>query len=194
MRTINARRPALHDIDDGQLMPKKDVYVRDSDEGMMDQSARADDVARVLAGYGLHLNPTLRARGAYAPVQVAGLLAWVSGVTGRGPDGPGPVGVVGDSVSLEDARQGARRAAANLLSSIESAVGLDRVAALGHLRGYVRAVPDFGEHPAVIDAASEVLTRALGDETGRHARTALGVASLPGGAAVELDLVVHLTH
>jgi enamine deaminase RidA (YjgF/YER057c/UK114 family) len=151
-----------------------------------------DHVADVLAGYGLRLNPALGVRGDYAPIRVVGTTVWVSGVTGRGPDGPGPVGVVGDTLSLDEARLAARRAAANLLSSLESTVGLARLAALGHLRGYVRAVPDFDRHPAVIDAASEVLARALGKDAGLHARTALGVASLPGGAAVELDLVAHL--
>ena len=127
--------------------------------------------------------PAPRAVGAYAPARRIGTTLWVSGVTGRGPDGPGPVGVVGDTVSLDEAQTAARRAAANLLSLIEDTVGLAHVTALGHLRGYVRATAAFERHPAVIDAASQVLAAALGPQAGAHARTALGVASLPGGAA-----------
>lgn len=152
----------------------------------------ADDVRAALAELGLTLHPAPRAVGAYAPARRVGTTLWVSGVTGRGPDGPGPVGVVGATVSLADAQTAARRAAANLLALIEDTVGLDQVTALGQLRGYVRATPDFDRHPVVVDAASQVLARALGSQVGTHARTALGVASLPGGAAVELDLVAHL--
>ncbi|WP_248958332.1 RidA family protein [Sphaerisporangium perillae] len=146
-----------------------------------------------LTELGLELHAGLGVRGAYAPTRQVGTMLWVSGVTGRSPAGPGVVGVVGEGVTVEQAREGARQAAVNLLAAIESTVGLHRVTALGHLRGYVRAVADFDRHPAVIDAASEVLVRALGPEIGAHARTALGVASLPGGAAVELDLVAHVT-
>lgn len=101
-------------------------------------------------------------------------------------------GVVGADVSVEDAIAQARLAALNLLSVIDGAVGLDAVTALVHLRGYVRAVPEFDAHPGVIDGASTLLLDVFGDECGAHARTAIGVASLPGGACVELELVVSV--
>lgn len=99
------------------------------------------------------------------------------------------MGVVGDDVTLEQARAQARYAALNLIAAIDAAVGLQAVTALVHLRGYVRARPDFDAHPAVIDGASEFLIEVFGEDCGAHARTAIGVASLPGGACVELELV-----
>ncbi len=60
------------------------------------------------------------------------------------------------------------------------------------LRGYVRATSEFDTHPTVIDGASQLLLDVFGERVGAHARTAIGVASLPGGACVELDLVVSL--
>jgi enamine deaminase RidA (YjgF/YER057c/UK114 family) len=99
---------------------------------------------------------------------------------------------VGADVAVPDAAAQARLAALNLIGAIEGAVGLDAVSAVVHLRGYVRAVPDFDAHPIVIDGASRLLLEVFGDERGAHARTAIGVASLPGGACVELELVVSV--
>jgi enamine deaminase RidA (YjgF/YER057c/UK114 family) len=95
-------------------------------------------------------------------------------------------------VSPEDANAQARAAALNLIGAIDGAVGLDAVTALVHLRGYVRATPHFDAHPTVIDGASRLLLEVFGEECGAHARTAIGVASLPGGACVELELVVSV--
>ena len=77
-------------------------------------------------------------------------------------------------------------------AAIEAEVGLDTVGAVVALRGYVRAATEFDAHPAVVDGASQVLLTAFGAHIGAHARTAIGVASLPGGACVELDLVVSV--
>lgn len=68
---------------------------------------------------------------------------------------------------------------------------LDRVASVERMQGFVRAAPDFTDHPKVIDGASELLVEVFG-EAGRHARTATGAASLPFGAAVQLDLVLRV--
>jgi enamine deaminase RidA (YjgF/YER057c/UK114 family) len=114
---------------------------------------------------------------------------WISGATARRPDAPSLRGVVGADVTVEQAVEQARLAALNLLGAIDAAAGLDAVTALVHLRGYVRATADFEHHPAVIDGASRLLLDVFGAECGAHARTAIGVASLPGGACVELELV-----
>lgn len=131
----------------------------------------------------------LPAKGLYLPVRRWGGQLWVSGHTGRGPDGPRVLGTVGADVSVEQAREEARWAAVNLLAAVHAAGALGDVEALLHVRGYVRAVPSFREQPRVVDAASELLVRALGPDVGAHARTAIGVASLPGGAPVELEAV-----
>lgn len=132
-------------------------------------------------------------KGAYASTRAEGGQLWVSGHTGRGPDGLRLTGVVGDDVSLEQAQLDARHAAVNLLAAIDGSPhlphGLGNVDAVLHLRVYVRAATDFGEHPAVADGASTLLAEVLG-ERGVHARTAIGVASLPGGAPVELEAVL----
>lgn len=132
----------------------------------------------------------LPARGAYLPAAVHGRLVFVSGHTGRTAEQPALAGVVGEDVTVEAARESARQAAVNLLAAVDATVGLDAVTALLQLRGYVRASSDFGQHPLVIDAASELLSQVF---DGGHARAALGVASLPGGAVVELEAVFALS-
>jgi enamine deaminase RidA (YjgF/YER057c/UK114 family) len=131
-------------------------------------------------------------KGAYFPSRRCGDLLWVSGATARRDREPALRGVVGADVSVDAAREQARLAALNLLGAVDAAVGLDAVGAVVQLRGYVRAVPEFDSHPAVVDGASRLLLDVFGERVGAHARTAIGVASLPGGACVELDLVVSL--
>ena len=131
-------------------------------------------------------------KGAYFPSRRCGDQLWVSGATARREGAPALRGIVGADVDAEQAREQAELAALNLLGAIDAAVGLDAVTAVVQLRGYVRAVPDFDTHPAVIDGASRVLLEGFGEEVGAHARTAIGVASLPGGACVELDLAVSV--
>lgn len=142
-----------------------------------------------LVALGVRIPPAPAPKGAYYPTRLYGGQLWVSGATARTSAGPGLAGLVGDDVSAADAKAQARVAALNLLGAVDAAVGLERVSALLHLRGYVRAVPDFAAQPGVIDGASELFLEVFGEQVGAHARTAIGVASLPGGACVELELV-----
>jgi enamine deaminase RidA (YjgF/YER057c/UK114 family) len=142
-----------------------------------------------LARLGLTIPGAAAPKGAYFPSRLCGDQLWISGATARQPRAPALAGVVGADVSIEQAQAQARLAALNLIGAIDAAVGVDNVSALVHLRGYVRAVGDFDNHPAVIDGASRLLLDAFGEHRGAHARTAVGVASLPGGACVELELV-----
>ncbi|EKT77306.1 translation initiation inhibitor [Rhodococcus opacus M213] len=146
-----------------------------------------------LAKMGLAIPAPAPPKGAYFPSRIHRGELWVSGCTARAGNDPALRGVVGEDVSIDDAQYQAERAALNLLGAIEAAVGLDSVTALLHLRGYVRAVPDFDRHPVVVDGASKLLLAVFGDAVGVHARTAIGVASLPGGACVELDLVAAVS-
>lgn len=143
-----------------------------------------------LSALGFDVPPAAVPKGAYAPSRRWGDQLWISGATARRPGTPSLRGVVGADVSIEQAVDQARLAALNLLGAIDAASGLDAVTAVVHLRGYVRATADFDAHPAVIDGASQLLLDVFGAERGAHARTAIGVASLPGGACVELELVV----
>ena len=139
---------------------------------------------------GFELSPPLPPKGRYAAARRCGPLLFVSGHTGRTATRPALVGVVGADVDVEAAQESARLAAVNLLSAVENSVGLES-ASLVHLRGFVRASTDFTEHPLVVDAASELLSEVLA-ETRLHARAALGVSSLPGGAVVELEAVFEV--
>ncbi|WNG89703.1 RidA family protein [Mycobacterium sp. ITM-2016-00317] len=149
-------------------------------------------VADRLRELGLSLPAAPPPKGAYFPSRRCGDQLWVSGATARRAGVPALRGIVGDDVSVETAQEQAALAALNLLGSIDAAVGLDAVRAVVQLRGYVRAVGEFDAHPTVIDGASQVLIDVFGADVGAHARTAIGVASLPGGACVELDLVVSV--
>lgn len=145
-----------------------------------------------LAERSIDLGEPLAPKGSYVGVRVFDRTAWVSGCTGRSPEHGPLAGVVGGTLTLQQARDEAERAAVNLLTAVEHAVGLDAVAAVLHLRGFVRATDDFADHPAVLDAASALLVDTFGPERGVHARTAIGVNSLPGNASVELDAVIAL--
>jgi enamine deaminase RidA (YjgF/YER057c/UK114 family) len=101
-------------------------------------------------------------------------------------------GRVGEQVSVDEARAGARLCALNLLSQAKQFLGdLDRIERVVELRGFVNAVPGFTQHPAVMNGASDLFVEVFG-EAGRHARFAVGVASLPAGAAVEVAAVFAL--
>lgn len=145
-----------------------------------------------LAARGIEVPEPVRPKGSYVPVREFEGTVWVSGCTGRSTTAGPLTGVVGETLTLQQAREEAERAAINLVVALESTVGLDRVAAVLHLRGFVRASPDFGEHPQVLDSASALIADTFGPEVGLHARTALGVSSLPGRASVELEGVFAL--
>jgi enamine deaminase RidA (YjgF/YER057c/UK114 family) len=97
-------------------------------------------------------------------------------------------GQVGGEVSLADARAAAAIAAANAVSAVAESLGsVDRIAQVLRMTVYVNAAPGFTEHSRVADAASERLIELLGDR-GAAVRSAVGVASLPGNACVEIEL------
>lgn len=102
------------------------------------------------------------------------------------------VGKVGREISLEDGQKAARICALNVLAQAKAYLGeLDRVQRVVMVQGFVNAVPDFTEHPKVINAASDVFVQAFGD-AGKHARFALGAGSLPFNVAVEVAAVLEV--
>lgn len=99
-------------------------------------------------------------------------------------------GLLGRTVTVEEGRVAAEVCVLNALSVLEGALGtLDRVDRVLSVTGYVASAPDFHEQPAVVDGASAVLFDVFG-EAGRHTRSAVGVAALPRGGAVEIEMVV----
>jgi enamine deaminase RidA (YjgF/YER057c/UK114 family) len=103
------------------------------------------------------------------------------------------VGKLGGEVSLEDGQAAARLCAINILAQLRAALdgNLDRVVACVRLGGFVNATPEFGDHPQVINGASDLMVEVFG-EAGRHARAAVGCVSLPRNVAVEVDAIFEV--
>ena len=101
-------------------------------------------------------------------------------------------GEVGSDLTLEEAQVAAKEALLDILAIVKKEIGdLDRIVEIDKMAGFVRSAPTLTQQPGVIDGASDLLVALFGDR-GRHARTATGVAQLPFGAAVQLDLVMRL--
>jgi enamine deaminase RidA (YjgF/YER057c/UK114 family) len=102
-------------------------------------------------------------------------------------------GKVGVDLDVETARKAAELVMLNCLGSLKQEIGdLDRVTRVVKLLGMVNSASDFVDQPRVIDAASDLLVLAFGD-AGRHARSAVGMASLPLGISVEIEMIVEVT-
>jgi enamine deaminase RidA (YjgF/YER057c/UK114 family) len=128
----------------------------------------------------------------YANCVRTGNLVFCSGTVPTTADGEIPTGKVGADVTTEEAVEHARSVAINLLAIVRQEVGdLDRVRRVVKLLGMVNAVPDFREQSKVINGCSDLLVEVFGDR-GRHARSAVGVAALPLGAAVEVEGVFEI--
>jgi enamine deaminase RidA (YjgF/YER057c/UK114 family) len=129
---------------------------------------------------------------AYVPAVRTGRLVYASGQTPT-IDGVLQIrGKLGDAISVEEGRGAARLAALNCLAEVRGLLGsLDAISRVVRLTGYVASAPGFGEQPAVMNGASQLLEEVFG-EAGRHARSAIGVAELPFGAPVEVELIVEV--
>jgi enamine deaminase RidA (YjgF/YER057c/UK114 family) len=148
-------------------------------------------VADRLAALGLVLPPPPLPVGRFTPALRTGSLLFVSGLAPGEIDGKRIVGTVGRDVTAEEAQGHARRVGLNILSVISAELGdLDRVTRIVKVVGMVNATPDFTRHPFVIDGCSELFGQVFPD-LGPHARTSLGVASLPFGIPVEIEAVVE---
>ena len=117
-----------------------------------------------------------------------GNLLFVSGQVCNSPEGKLIAkGKLGAGVTMEQGVAAARGCAINLLAQVKMALGdLDKVVRVVRLGGFVNATPDFLDGPKVLNGASDLMVAVFGDK-GRHARTTVGVASLPGDAAVEVE-------
>jgi enamine deaminase RidA (YjgF/YER057c/UK114 family) len=129
----------------------------------------------------------------YVPFVRSGNLLFVSGQVCLGADGKLIAkGKLGAGVTVEQGNAAARGCAINLLAQVKAALGdLDKVARVVRLGGFVNSAPDFLDGPKVLNGASDLMVAAFGDK-GRHARTTVGVASLPADAAVEVEGVFEV--
>ncbi len=148
-------------------------------------------VAERLAAAGHALPAPAAALGAYVPAVRAGLLVLTSGQLPIRDGSLLSSGLLGAEVDLETGRACARQAALNCLAAASTVCDLDEVESVVKMAAYVASAPGFRAQPKVADAASELLALAFGD-AGRHARAAVGVAELPLGAPVEIELVLAL--
>ncbi len=145
-----------------------------------------------LVRLGLELPTAPRPLASYVPVRVHAGTAFVSGQVAISDGQVLHPGRVGEAVTVEQAQEAARRCALQILAALREELGtLDRVAGIVQLSVFVASDPSFTAQPAVANAASDLLVEVFGD-AGAHARAAVGVASLPLGASVEVAAVVAL--
>jgi enamine deaminase RidA (YjgF/YER057c/UK114 family) len=145
-----------------------------------------------LAALGLRLHGPHPPHDPLDAVVVHGGLARTSGQLPRVDGELTCLGVLGRTVSVEEGAAAAAICALNALAVLESALGtLDRVERVLTVTGYVASAPDFHRQPDVVDGASTLLYDVFGD-AGRHTRSAIGVAALPRGGAVEIELTVSV--
>ncbi|MCJ7421102.1 RidA family protein [Sphingomicrobium astaxanthinifaciens] len=129
----------------------------------------------------------------YLPAVEAGGVLHVSGQISMREDGSLIVGTLGEDYDLEAGIAAARRCGIMLLAQMKAALGsLDRVERIVKLGGFVNSAPDFTDQPKVINGASNLMQEVFG-EAGRHARSAVGVNTLPLGVAVEVDAIVKIS-
>lgn len=144
------------------------------------------EIEAKLRELGIELPPPKMPVADYLGTKQSGDLLFVSGHVSQ------ERGEVGTDLSAESAKEAARDAMIGILSIIKGDIGdLDRIVSIEKVNGFVRSATHFTGQPLVVDGASELLISLWG-EPGRHARTATGVAQLPFGAAVQLELVVRL--
>lgn len=148
-----------------------------------------------LAGLGIVLPVPAAPVANYVPFVLSGKHLIISGQLAFGPDGKlgsGHQGKLGDTVDKAAGQAAARLCVINVLAQAKAALGnLDRITRCVRLGGFINAAPDFVDLPAVMNGASDLVVEVFGDK-GRHARSTIGVASLPMGCAVEVEAMFEI--
>ena len=129
----------------------------------------------------------------YVPGVRTGNLVYLSGLgPASRPDGTTPSGKVGRDLTTEEGYEAARLTGINILARMKGELGdLDRVRRVVKLLGMVNSAPDFNQQPAVVNGCSDLLVEVFG-ERGRHARSAVGMASLPNDIPVEIEVIIEV--
>lgn len=145
-----------------------------------------------LAELKLQLPPAPKPAGVYNPVVRVGNMLYVSGHGPLLPDGSLIVGKVGSDLSEEQGKQASRQVGLTIIATLKAQLGgLNGIERVVKVLGMVNATPDFGRHPQVINGFSELMVDIFG-ENGRAARSAVGMGSLPGNIAVEIEAILQL--
>ncbi len=146
-----------------------------------------------LAELKLELPPAPKPMGVYKPVVVVGNMAYVSGHGPLKPDKSLITGRVGADLDLAAGKLAARQVGLTILATLRENLGsLDRIKRLVKLLGMVNSTADFRDHPAVINGCSELFADVFGKDHGVGARSAVGLGSLPGNIAVEIEAIFEL--
>lgn len=145
-----------------------------------------------LSQLGITLTPPPPAAGAFVPWAQVGNLLFLSGHIARRDGGKPWPGRLGDTMATEEGKVAARAVAVDLLGTLQAALGdLSRIRRIAKLLVLVHSADTFTEHHLVANGASELLKEVLG-EAGAHARSAFGVAQLPFGVCVEIELIAEI--
>ncbi|MCY1705971.1 RidA family protein [Pannonibacter sp. SL95] len=152
----------------------------------------SESIEARLAALGVSLPTPAAPQANYVPVVRTGNLLFVSGQIPIGPNGIEFVGKVGQEFGIDEGRACARLCGINIIAQTKAAIGdLEKVVRIVKLVGMVNSTPDFTDQPKVINGCSDFLVDVFGDK-GRHARSAVSVASLPFGVAVEIEAVIEV--
>jgi enamine deaminase RidA (YjgF/YER057c/UK114 family) len=149
-------------------------------------------IAERLQALGITLPPVAVPAAAYVPFVRSGALVFLSGHIAK-RDGKPLVGQLGTDMDTEAGKAAARAVAIDLLGTLQAAVGdLSKVKRIVKLLSLVNSAPSYTEHHLVTNGASELIGQVFGAEIGAHARSAFGVAQLPMGACVEIELIAEV--
>jgi len=140
---------------------------------------------------GISLPPVTKPAAAYVPFVQTGNLVFLSGHTAK-KDGKPWVGQLGKNMNTEEGKAAARSIAVDLMGTLHAAVGdLNKIKRIVKVMSLVNSTPDFTEQHLVTNGASELIGQVFGDK-GAHARSAFGVAQIPQGSCVEIELIAEV--
>ncbi|MDH3737993.1 MAG: RidA family protein [Alphaproteobacteria bacterium] len=154
----------------------------------------AGTIDKRLNELGIELPPANAPAGNYVPFVRTGNLLFISGQIPMVDGKPGFIGTLGAALTVDDGAAAARACGLSILAQVREALDgdLDRVVRCVKLSGFVASTPDFGDQPKVVNGASDLMVDVFG-EAGRHARAAVGMASLPLGVAVEVEAIFEVS-
>ena len=143
---------------------------------------------------GLQLPPISQPIANYVKYVRTGNLIFLAGHGPTRADGSSITGKLGRDLTIEEGYEAAQVTALSLLATLKDALGeLSRIKRIVKVNGYVNCLPEFTDHPKVINGCSDLLVKVLG-EKGKHARAAMGMVALPSNIAVEIEMVVEVDY
>ena len=155
-------------------------------------NADSGAVNKKIEELGIQLQKPVKPVANYVTTVQTGNLVFTSGHGPIGDDGQLILGQLGTDMDIEGGYQAARAVGIGLLSTLKATLGnLDRIKKIVKLVGFVNSSSDFKDQPAVVNGASDLFVEVFGDK-GRHARSAVGMVQLPGGIAVEVEMIVEV--